>query len=309
MPILETALLIKFLLAAKGHAATTAISQGAQAASMHVSAALAHQAGHLIAVHGVGAATSAPTFAQGVTTLGAAGGLAYGVANQNGGVYRKVRRQLTKMQLQKSIQETVSEGDADEVTNLIHQGANVESTDEVGFALLHYAAVDGNYAVANALIANGAMVDVENHGITPLMIASFHGHTTMMKLLIDSGADIDFQSDIMGSALHAAAHGVEHEAVELLIERGADVNMCVKKCKTPFHAAVHKSSPLKKVLKVKGYSPKALIAIVDCASFDHTKVSFCPKCVGIAVINQSTKEGLITQEEKGLFYKKLGWGS
>jgi len=153
------------------------------------------------------------------------------------------------------------------------------------------------------------MVDVENHGITPLMIASFHGHTTMMKLLIDSGADIDFQSDIMGSALHAAAHGVEHEAVELLIERGADVNMCVKKCKTPFHAAVHKSSPLKKVLKVKGYSPKALIAIVDCASFDHTIVSFCPKCVGIAVINQSTKEGLITQEEKGLFYKKLGWGS
>lgn len=122
---------------------------------MHVSAALAHQAGHLIAVHGVGAATSAPTFAQGVTTLGAAGGLAYGVANQNGGVYRKVRRQLTKMQLQKSIQETVSEGDADEVTNLIHQGANVESTDEVGFALLHYALL---MAITRLLMLSSLMV-------------------------------------------------------------------------------------------------------------------------------------------------------
>jgi ankyrin repeat protein len=57
-----------------------------------------------------------------------------------------------------------------------------------------------------------------------LLFASFNGHTSVVKLLLDNGA-LPSQRDGLGrTALMWAATGDNAEAVELLLEAGSEVN-------------------------------------------------------------------------------------
>ena len=58
----------------------------------------------------------------------------------------------------------------------------------------------------------------------PLQAASSNGHLSTVKLLLDSGANVNAQGGFFGNALQAAAQSSSYEVVVLLLERGADVN-------------------------------------------------------------------------------------
>ena len=65
-------------------------------------------------------------------------------------------------------------------------------------------------------------------GRTALLMASFEGHTGIVRLLVENEAPLDHRDAAGRSALMYAASGPNHETVRLLLEAGADPNIVDK---------------------------------------------------------------------------------
>lgn len=77
-----------------------------------------------------------------------------------------------------------------------------------------------------ALIADGADVDeLDPNGDAPLVMAAYLGHTEVVKLLLEAGADVTaVDPGMKATALHAAAYAGRTEAAALLVQHGIDIN-------------------------------------------------------------------------------------
>jgi uncharacterized protein len=77
------------------------------------------------------------------------------------------------------------------------------------------------------LIDRGAKVDARDAaGRTPLMIAAGFTHTSVVRLLLASGADPKAEDSTLGDTpLHYAVHSGDVATVNLLIAEGADINV------------------------------------------------------------------------------------
>ena len=58
-----------------------------------------------------------------------------------------------------------------------------------------------------------------------LSIAALMGHTEVVALLLENGADVNAKSRDGGTALHAAAFLGRAETAKLLLEKGADTTL------------------------------------------------------------------------------------
>jgi ankyrin repeat protein len=116
-------------------------------------------------------------------------------------------------------------GDVEALKQSLDQGASLEQPNQTGETLLISAALAGQSAVAEVLIARGANVIARNHkGLTPLHAAAYAGHVNVAALLIDSGADVnDSENRLITTPLHLAAEENRLAVVELLIAKGAAV--------------------------------------------------------------------------------------
>jgi beta-lactamase regulating signal transducer with metallopeptidase domain/ankyrin repeat protein len=94
-----------------------------------------------------------------------------------------------------AIVEAAEQGDIDEVTELLDDGADV-----------------------NAVVPGDG---------TPLLVAAREGHRTLVRLLLDRGADADIGVEGDGNALIMAAREGFRDIVTMLLDRGADVNAAV----------------------------------------------------------------------------------
>ena len=83
----------------------------------------------------------------------------------------------------------------------------------------------GDLAEIGRLIEAGANVNVINRlDVTPLMIASGYGHTEVVKLLLEAGADVNAKASIAGkdyTPLSVAKLGGHIRIVVLLKKHGA----------------------------------------------------------------------------------------
>lgn len=81
-------------------------------------------------------------------------------------------------------------------------------------------------AAVKRLIAEGVNVsELDANGDAPLVMAAYKGHTGIVRLLLDAGADIAAVDPTMkATALHAAAYAGRTDAAKLLIERGIDID-------------------------------------------------------------------------------------
>ena len=90
--------------------------------------------------------------------------------------------------------------------------------EELGGAL-GSAAFGGCTAVAALLLDRGADIDFQNH--YALLVAIANGRLETARLLLDRGADPNARSSWSGTALKVARDRSHHEVVALLLARGA----------------------------------------------------------------------------------------
>ena len=104
----------------------------------------------------------------------------------------------------------------------------LDSDDDAGDPLIHRAAGRGDLHMAAQLLdADPSLVHACN-GLNnqPLHVACWAKHLTMIKLLIDRGADINSRGDFGETPLHYAVRDAgqrSNTAVALLLEAGADI--------------------------------------------------------------------------------------
>jgi len=110
---------------------------------------------------------------------------------------------------------------------LIRNGADIEAKNVKGkTSPLAKAASRGHTDVVKLLLDNGANISFKENGIwTPLMLACMNGHYDTAKLLLDSGAEIDIKTPLGETALYYAIENGHSDVARLLIEQGADVNV------------------------------------------------------------------------------------
>lgn len=136
-------------------------------------------------------------------------------------------------------------GDTAEVDRLVAAGAPLDEPFVLQAAVLHR-----QHGMIRHLVVQGAPVNGTGTLQSPLWFAVTHGDIHMAELLIDLGADVNWQTNEMGTPLHAAAHSGtanEHRVAlaDLLLEHGARIDVIQRdpmlraEClATALHAAV-----------------------------------------------------------------------
>ena len=123
----------------------------------------------------------------------------------------------------------VKVGDEAQVKLLLSKAVSVHTKDEDGLSILHLAAAEGHEPVVKLLLDSGANIDSRSSGAadtTPLFLAVSQGHRNVLCLLLDRNADIDAKSGNNGTtALSQAAFTGNVEFVQVLSERGADLDV------------------------------------------------------------------------------------
>jgi ankyrin repeat protein len=103
---------------------------------------------------------------------------------------------------------------------------------------LHLASKHGHVKSARILIECGADVTAENEdGETPLYLASQEGHVEIARMLIEHGASVMAQNEDGNTPLHLASFLGRMEIARMLIEHGADVMAQAEDGEIPLHLA------------------------------------------------------------------------
>lgn len=100
---------------------------------------------------------------------------------------------------------------------------------------LFHAIREGDIAFVKAHLDQNTIETRDRRGATPLMHAAAFGNIETLRLLLDTGADVNARNDFDATALLWCAR--DPERVRLLVERGADVNAQSKQGRTPLMVA------------------------------------------------------------------------
>jgi len=110
------------------------------------------------------------------------------------------------------IHDAATRGDLADVKRHLQRGADVNATDIAFHTPLHYAAREGHTEIVKLLINSGADMNVvvrrtsfTRHGFTPLHYAAYEGHLDVVKLLVEAGADVNARDYSNFTPLHRAA--------------------------------------------------------------------------------------------------------
>ncbi|KAI9765621.1 MAG: hypothetical protein M1839_005415 [Geoglossum umbratile] len=132
---------------------------------------------------------------------------------------------------------------------------------------LRFAARHGDNTLVSALLTD-PQLDINGGArhMTPLHEAAWGGHTEVVKLLIEKGADINIGSSYKAphTPLHTAAEEGHYKVVELLLHKGADVN-----AGAPRHTPLHKAA-------AKGRSAVANLLLENGADINAGAPRFTP---------------------------------
>src|SRR6266403_1367462 len=105
---------------------------------------------------------------------------------------------------------------------------------------LHYASIWGLRSIVEFLV-NEYSQEMYSHyfsnNVTPLQLASRHGHVEVVCCLLKLGVDVAAQDKFGSIPLHYASNDGQVEIVRILIDRGADVKAKNANGQTPLHDA------------------------------------------------------------------------
>lgn len=118
-------------------------------------------------------------------------------------------------------------GNIEEMKYVLARGADINAVTHTGVSALGSAAYNDDQVMTQFLL--DAAIDLKDHGGKALQIAASKGNLDIVKILIDAGADINYQffhghPDDSYSPLHMAAYG-QISVVHYLLEAGADTRL------------------------------------------------------------------------------------
>jgi ankyrin repeat protein len=119
---------------------------------------------------------------------------------------------------------------------------------------IHTAVVTGNQEALKQHIAAGTNLNEKDPfgGSSPLITASVFGKTEEAKILIDAGADVNFQNNDGSTALHTAAFFCRPEIVKMLLAKHADKTIRNKFGATPYQSVLGNFADVKGAYDMMG---------------------------------------------------------
>ncbi|CAF3537035.1 unnamed protein product [Fusarium graminearum] len=118
-----------------------------------------------------------------------------------------------------------SDGAIPEMLRLIKAGANIDGKNREGIPLVHAARLNQACAV-KILIESGAQIDrIDEYGDTALCLAASKGNKTIIDLLCNHHANIEHKGWMKSTPLTFAVKGGHADAVEILLDRGAKIEV------------------------------------------------------------------------------------
>ncbi|MCY3706650.1 MAG: ankyrin repeat domain-containing protein [Gammaproteobacteria bacterium] len=125
------------------------------------------------------------------------------------------------------VADAAQRGEAEEIRNLLRQGADPSAAQPDGMTALHWSALNDQLDIVETLIFAGATLQPATRvgGYTPLHLASRAGNAGVVAALLDAGANPDILTGTGAASLHFAAEADALEVVNALAGHGADVNV------------------------------------------------------------------------------------
>lgn len=138
---------------------------------------------------------------------------------------------------------------------------------------IHTAVLTGNQSALKQHIAAGSNINEKDPfgGSSPLISAALFGKTEEARILLDAGADINFQNNDGATALHVAAFFCRPEIVQLLLEKGADKNIRNKFGATAYESVAGPFAEAKNVYDMIGKVLEPMGLKLDYAELERTR--------------------------------------
>lgn len=138
---------------------------------------------------------------------------------------------------------------------------------------IHTAVLTGNQEALKQHIAAGTNINEKDPfgGSSPLISAALFGKTEEARILIDAGADINFQNNDGATALHTAAFFCRPEIVRLLLDKGADKNIKNKFDATPYQSVAGPFAESKDIYDMLGKVLEPMGLKLDYAYVEKTR--------------------------------------
>jgi ankyrin repeat protein len=138
---------------------------------------------------------------------------------------------------------------------------------------IHMAVLTGNQEALKQHIAAGTNINEKDPfgGSSPLISAAVFGKTAEAKILIDAGADINFQNNDGSTPLHTAAFFCRPEIVQMLLDKGADKTIKNKYGATPALTVAGSFAESKNVYDMMGKALEPMGLKLDYAYIEKTR--------------------------------------
>ena len=132
----------------------------------------------------------------------------------------------------------VKAGHTEIVADLLDGGVPIDTKDDEGMSLLHWAAVGGHVTTMRLLIRRGCDVDsVDSEGLTPMHCAAAMGQTKAVRELIRKGASKSVVAGYYGTPLHQAVITEHVETAVAILEEGCPLDVMNSAEATVLHSA------------------------------------------------------------------------
>lgn len=151
--------------------------------------------------------------------------------------------------------------------------SNSEAKGESPEIDIHTAVVSGNLEVLKQHIEAGTNINERDPfgGSSPLISAAVFGKPDAARILIDAGADLNFQNNDGSTPLHTAAFFCRPEIVEMLLNEGADKTIKNKAGVTAFETVAAPFEDVKAIYDMMGKMLAPMGLNLDYAYIEQTR--------------------------------------